>query len=165
MISQREYLTQAQSLLKAKPEQVAERIQSLKQEVKKLRKAADRQEAVSFDWASLLNQCQKVGEVSLLTAEIPNANMKTLRTLMDDLRSRLAQKSVVCLAGQEAGKVSLLLYVSKDLHERLQAPALVGDIAAEVGGSGGGRADLAQAGGNNPAGIANALAKVANLLG
>ena len=165
VISQREYLTQAQSLLKAKPEQVAERIQSLKQEVKKLRKAADRQEAVSFDWASLLNQCQKVGEVSLLTAEIPNANMKTLRTLMDDLRSRLAQKSVVCLAGQEAGKVSLLLYVSKDLHERLQAPALIGDIAAEVGGSGGGRADLAQAGGNNPAGIANALAKVANLLG
>ncbi|MBQ7738050.1 MAG: alanine--tRNA ligase [Desulfovibrionaceae bacterium] len=163
--AQRSYLAAAQGLLKAKPEQVAERITTLKEEVKKLRKAADKNDTAKIDGASLLKNCRDVSGVKLLTAEIPNATIKTLRSLMDDLRSRLATASVICLAGQDAGKVGLLLYVSKDLHGRFTAPSLIGPIAAEVGGSGGGRPDLAQAGGTNPAGLAKALAKVAELLG
>ena len=162
--AQRSYLAAAQGLLKAKPEQVAEKITSLQQEVKKLRKAADKNETAKLDSASLLKNCQEVAGVKVLTAEIPNASMKTLRSLMDDLRSHLDRGSVICLAGQESGKVSLLLYVAKDLHGKFTAPKLIGEIAAEVGGSGGGRPDLAQAGGTNPDGIAKALAKVPTLL-
>ena len=61
---------------------------------------------------------------------------------------------------QEGGKVSLIVAVSKDLHDKFTAPALIKDAAAAVGGSGGGRPDMAQAGGTNPAGIDEALAKV-----
>jgi alanyl-tRNA synthetase len=79
---------------------------------------------------------------------------------MDDVRSKLPS-GVALLASEEVNedgaKVSLILYVSKDLHARYTAPDLIKKVAGAVGGSGGGRPDLAQAGGTNPAGIDQAF--------
>ncbi len=87
---------------------------------------------------------------------------------MDDTRSKLPS-GVACLVAPDidkAGKVNLLLYVSKDLHDRFTAPALIKAVAAPIAGSGGGRPDLAQAGGTRPEGMDEALAVLrANIAG
>ena len=96
----------------------------------------------------------------LLCARVDAPSVKALRDAMDDLRSKLPSGVIAIAAEQEGGKVSLIVAVSKDLHARFTAPALIKDAAAAVGGSGGGRPDMAQAGGTNPAGIDEAFAKV-----
>ena len=82
--------------------------------------------------------------------------MKALRDLADDVRSRLVS-GILCLTAEEDGKVHMIVAVSKDLHGRFTAPDLIKVAAAPVGGSGGGRPDLAQAGGTDPAGVENAF--------
>jgi alanyl-tRNA synthetase len=84
--------------------------------------------------------------------------------MMDDVRSRLDSNSVIALACEAEGKVSLIVAVSKDLHGRFTAPALIRPVAAEIGGSGGGRPDMAQSGGTNPAGIPAAFAALRALV-
>jgi alanyl-tRNA synthetase len=91
--------------------------------------------------------------------------MKVLREQMDDIRSKLESGVAMLAAAQGDSKVSLILYVSKDLHDRFTAPGLIKEVASLVGGSGGGRPDLAQAGGNDPSGIDAALSKLADLVG
>ena len=88
----------------------------------------------------------------------PNSSL--IPIAMDDLRSKIPSGVIAIAAEQEGGKVSLIVAVSKDLHGKFTAPALIKDAAAAVGGSGGGRPDMAQAGGTNPAGIDEAFAKV-----
>ena len=161
---QRKILASASAQLKSGPEQLCERLEALTQEVKKLRKAQDTGKAGQVNVEALLNAQQKVGSVTLVTAQLSAMPVKALRSLMDDLRSRLAEKSVVLLSSVEEGKVALLLYVSKDLHARFTAPALIREVAQAVAGSGGGRPDLAQAGGTNPDGVEQAFAKLVQLL-
>ena len=83
--------------------------------------------------------------------------------MMDDLRSQM-QNGIIFLAAENEGKVMLLLFVSPDLHERFTAPELIKEVAAEVGGSGGGRPDLAQAGGSRPEAVDQALKKIKELI-
>ena len=93
----------------------------------------------------------------MLAAKLEKSNIKAMRELMDDIRSKMPS-GVACLAVPVGeGKVSMILYVSKDLHGRFTAPALIREVAAPIAGSGGGRPDQAQAGGTNPAGIDEAL--------
>ncbi|THB69913.1 MAG: alanine--tRNA ligase, partial [Desulfovibrio sp.] len=99
----------------------------------------------------------------VLALEVDAPNVKALRDIMDDVRSKMPS-GVACLAAVTNGKVPLILYVSKDLHERFTAPDLIKDVAAKVGGGGGGRPDLAQAGGSNPDGIQDAFATLKELL-
>lgn len=81
-----------------------------------------------------------------------------MRELMDDIRSKMPSgRSLASRAPVDEGKVSMILYVSKDLHGRFTAPALIKEVAAPIAGSGGGRPDQAQAGGTNPAGIDEAM--------
>jgi alanyl-tRNA synthetase len=82
---------------------------------------------------------------------------------MDDLRSRFSS-GVILLAGENRGKAHLLLFVSPDLQERFTAPELVQEVAREVGGSGGGRPELAQAGGSRPEGIDRAMQRLRELI-
>ena len=103
---------------------------------------------------------EDVGGVKLLCAKVDAPSVKALREAMDDLRSKLPSGVIAIAAEQEGGKVSLIVAVSKDLHGRFTAPVIIKDAAAAVGGSGGGRPDMAQAGGTNPAGIDEAFAKV-----
>ena len=97
--------------------------------------------------------------VKLLVREVPDAPAGDLRTLADALRSKLGS-GVVVLGSRGEGKVSLLAAVTADLTGRVSAGDLVRQIAPQVGGSGGGRSDCAQAGGQGPQHLAAALAAV-----
>ena len=101
----------------------------------------------------------------MLAAKLGTSNIKALREVMDDIRSKLPS-GVACVAAPvDESKVSMILYVSKDLHGRFTAPALIKEVAAPIAGSGGGRPDQAQAGGTNPAGIDEALAVLKGKIG
>ncbi|MBQ7586243.1 MAG: alanine--tRNA ligase [Desulfovibrionaceae bacterium] len=163
VIKQREYLAAAEKLLKARPDQLAEKITALQTEVKKWRK--DAAKAPVAEAKELLKGVEVIGALQLLCVKLENTNLKVMRSLMDDLRSNLTKSSVICLAGLEEGKVNLLLYVSKDLHAKFTAKSLINEVACEVGGSGGGRLDLAQAGGSKVEGLSQAFAKLKELLG
>ncbi len=158
-IAQRAELAELASLLKARPGDLALRLRQTQDELKKARKASEKgsAQAAGADAAALAAQAEKIGPVSLVAANLGNLPAKALRELMDDLRPRLPAPAVALLASEDGGRLQLLLYVSKDLHERFSAPDLIRDLAALCGGSGGGRPDLAQAGGNNPAGLGEAM--------
>ncbi len=155
-------LDEALHAVKARPGELVSRVKKLQDEIKALGKEKEQLAAklASGQGRDLLSGLEEIGGVKVLCARVDAANVKALREAMDDLRSKVPSGVVAIAAEQEGGKVSLIVAVSKDLHGRFTAPALIKDAAAAVGGSGGGRPDMAQAGGTNPAGIDEAFAKV-----
>lgn len=113
--------------------------------------------------ASLTDQVVEIQGVKLLVSELKHTDPKLLRTMVDELKNQLGS-GVIVLATTNDEKVSLIVGVTKDLTNRLKAGELIGQLAPKVGGKGGGRADMAQAGGNNPALLAQALKSVPDLL-
>ncbi|MGH9464685.1 MAG: DHHA1 domain-containing protein, partial [Thermoanaerobaculia bacterium] len=103
----------------------------------------------------------EVAGIKVLAREVPAAPAAELRSMADVLRSRLGS-GVVVLGSRGDGKVTLIAAVTDDLVDRLHAGRLVQEVAAQVGGSGGGRADFAQAGGKDPDRLPAALAAVAS---
>jgi alanyl-tRNA synthetase len=97
--------------------------------------------------------------VKVLAARLDGADVKTLRDTLDQLKGKLKSSAIV-LAASEGDKVSLIAGVTQDLIARVKAGELVNFVASQVGGKGGGRADMAQAGGTNAAGLPAALASV-----
>ncbi|WP_406666514.1 alanine--tRNA ligase [Gallaecimonas sp. GXIMD1310] len=108
---------------------------------------------------ALADQAEDLNGIKLLVAELPGANPKTLRELVDNLKTKLGD-AVVVLAVPAEGKVSLIAGVSKALTGNIKAGELVGMVAQQVGGKGGGRPDMAQAGGTDVAAVPDALASV-----
>ncbi|EGJ50396.1 alanine--tRNA ligase [Desulfocurvibacter africanus] len=162
----RDELDEVGGMLKARPGEIVSRVQNLQKEVKSLIKDKDQLQAklLSGESRNIMDEVQEVGGIKLLAVKADVPNVKVLREQMDDIRSKLPS-GVACLAApQEDGKVALILYVSKDLHGRFTAGGLIKDVAAEVGGSGGGRPDMAQAGGTNPEGIDKAFEKLKELV-
>ena len=104
----------------------------------------------------LMGSAREVDGFQALGARTEVSDPAALRELADKLRDRLG-KGIVLLAAENGGKVSLVITVTKDLTPRLHAGKLIRDVAAAVGGSGGGRPDMAQAGGSNPSGIDDAI--------
>ncbi len=159
--AQRRELAHVGGLLKAKPGELAGRVEALQADVKKLRKDVEKsaEKAASNTGRDLVSRITDINGIKVLTAPVGSVPVKALRDLMDDVRSKLPS-GIACLAAADAegGKVSLILYVSRDLHDRFTAPALIREVAAPVGGSGGGRPDLAQAGGTRPEGVDEAFA-------
>jgi alanyl-tRNA synthetase len=152
-------------LLKAKPGESAARVKALSKEVRSLKKDMEKlaAQAASSKGGDIMDELTEIGGVKVLAVPTGAPNMGALRKMMDDVRSKLAS-GVACLTASHDGKISLIVYVSKDLHDRFTAPGLIKDVAAEVGGSGGGRPDMAQAGGTNPDGIDAAFAKLKEIL-
>jgi alanyl-tRNA synthetase len=156
-------------LVKGRPGELAERVRALQKDVKKLKKDVEKAAAQAAagggaaKGGGLMDKVREAGGVKLLAEQVDAPNMGALRGIMDDVRSKM-DSGVACLASAADGKVNLVLYVSKDLHERFTAPQLIKDAAALVGGSGGGRPDMAQAGGSKPEGIEAALKKVEELV-
>jgi alanyl-tRNA synthetase len=111
----------------------------------------------------LLEDVRLVKEVRFIAARVDGFGRESLRQLVDSLRQKLGS-GVVVLATAEAGKVALITAVTKDLTARVHAGKLVQELAKFVGGSGGGRPDLAEAGGKDTSGIENALGQVYPLL-
>ena len=154
---ERAALHELAALLKTKPDQLAERVKALQADVKKLRKASEKASASPTSGADIVASATEINGIKVATAALPGVSGKALPDLMDDVRSRMPS-GVACLAGIEDGKINLVLYVSKDLHGSFTAPALIKDVAAPCGGSGGGRPDLARAGGSKPEAVEEAFA-------
>jgi alanyl-tRNA synthetase len=111
----------------------------------------------------LLEDVRLVKEVRFIAAKVDGFGRESLRQLVDSLRQKLGS-GVVVLASAEDGKVALITGVTKDLTSRVHAGKIVQELAKFVGGSGGGRPDLAEAGGKDTSGIENALGQVYPLL-
>ena len=107
----------------------------------------------------LANQAVKVGDVNILAAQLEGADVNTLRETLDKLKDKLAPAAIV-LAAVDGEKVSLVAGVSKEATSTFKAGELVNHVAQQVGGKGGGRPDMAQAGGKDPSKLAEALASV-----
>ncbi|RLB64741.1 MAG: alanine--tRNA ligase, partial [Deltaproteobacteria bacterium] len=111
----------------------------------------------------IMSQVQEIDGIKLLAAEVDSTDGKGLREMADKLRDKLGS-GVVAIGCPHEGKVNLLVAVTADLTGQLHAGKLVATLATEVGGRGGGRPDLAQAGGSQPEKLTEALSKVAELI-
>ncbi|MDR1489882.1 MAG: alanine--tRNA ligase [Desulfovibrio sp.] len=152
-------IEEARELVRGRDGELPHRIRLLQEETRALRKRLESfvAGAAAQVTKGVMDQIEDLGGIKFLAFRSCAQNIKTLRDLMDDLRSRLSS-GVICATAEDAeGKVSMILSVSRDLHNRFTAPALIREAAAFIGGSGGGRPELAQAGGNDPRGIAAAF--------
>ena len=154
MNERRSELNALGALLKVRSSDLAARVEAMQKEIKNLRKELDKAQAASR--GDVMSAVEEVAGVKVLAVKAGAMNVKALREMMDDVRSKLPS-GVACLVAEDNGKVQMILYVSKDLHDRFTAPALIRDVAAAIGGSGGGRPDQAQAGGSNVEGIDEAF--------
>jgi alanyl-tRNA synthetase len=142
--------------LEEKLEQVLEKNRSLEKELERLK---GRFAAASGD--ELAAQAVEVDGIKVLAARVDDIDAKGLRDLVDQLRNKLGSSAVV-MGGVVDGKVNLIAGVSKDQTSRIKAGELVNVVAQQVGGKGGGRPDLAQGGGTEPALLDQALKGVAD---
>ncbi|EGE9361139.1 alanine--tRNA ligase [Salmonella enterica subsp. enterica serovar Ajiobo] len=133
---------------------VLERTRQLEKELQQLKDQAAAQES-----ANLSSNAVDLNGVKLLVSELAGIEPKMLRTMVDDLKNQLGS-TVIVLATVVEGKVSLIAGVSKDVTDRVKAGELIGMVAQQVGGKGGGRPDMAQAGGTDAAALPAALASV-----
>ncbi|EIK4077235.1 alanine--tRNA ligase [Salmonella enterica] len=133
---------------------VLERTRQLEKELQQLKDQAAAQES-----ANLSSKAVDLNGVKLLVSELAGIEPKMLRTMVDDLKNQLGS-TVIVLATVVEGKVSLITGVSKDVTDRVKAGELIGMVAQQVGGKGGGRPDMAQAGGTDAAALPAALASV-----
>ncbi|HBT0224253.1 TPA: alanine--tRNA ligase [Klebsiella pneumoniae] len=131
-----------------------ERTRQLEKELQQLKEQAAAQES-----ANLSSKAEEINGVKLLVSELTGVEPKMLRTMVDDLKNQLGS-TIVVLATVADGKVSLIAGVSKDVTDRVKAGELVGMVAQQVGGKGGGRPDMAQAGGTDASALPAALASV-----
>jgi alanyl-tRNA synthetase len=105
----------------------------------------------------------EINGVKVLATTVENVDAKILREIVEQLKNKL-HNAVVVLASVEGEKVSVVAGVSKDQTAKVKAGELANFVAAKIGGKGGGKPDLAQAGGNNPAALAGALGEVGELV-
>jgi alanyl-tRNA synthetase len=147
--------------LKTQPAEALVRIQQIQDQVRALEKELARYKSrlASGQVDELLAQARPMGGTRVLASVIDGADAKALRDLADKLRDRLGS-CVLVLGGVSDGKVALLAAVTPDLHARVKAGELVNHVAGHVGGKGGGRPDLAQAGGTRPECLPEALRAV-----
>ncbi|MGM1328706.1 DHHA1 domain-containing protein, partial [Klebsiella michiganensis] len=118
-----------------------------------------KEQAAVQESANLSSKAEEINGVKLLVSELAGVEPKMLRTMVDDLKNQLGS-TIVVLATVAEGKVSLIAGVSKDVTDRVKAGELIGMVAQQVGGKGGGRPDMAQAGGTDASALPAALASV-----
>ncbi len=154
-------MAQAASALKAAPSEVTARITGLQDHVKQLEKelAALKGKLASSQGDELLAQGVDVKGVKVLAAVLAGADAASLRTTLDQLKNKLKSAAVV-LAAVEGGKVQLAAGVTPDVMAKVKAGDLVNFVAAQVGGKGGGKPDMAMAGGTDASALPQALAAV-----
>jgi alanyl-tRNA synthetase len=154
-------LRQAADLLRIPPLDLPKRLQKLLDEQRALERQLGELEArlAASRAAELVAGARRVGAVPVVVARLDGLDADGLRAVVDAVRERLGS-GVICLGSVVDGKVSLVSAVTRDLAGRLHAGRLVQEVAKAVGGGGGGRPELAQAGGRDPAGLDRALASV-----
>ncbi len=159
---EQDQLAEVAGRLKAQPQEIVAKLASVLDNVRALERELDRLKAkvAVSESADLIGQAVPLtAEVQLLSVRLPGADAKTLRDTLDALKGRLPS-AVIVLGADAEGKVNLIAGVTPNLTARIKAGELVNFVAQQVGGKGGGRPDMAQAGGTDPAGLPQALASV-----
>ncbi len=156
-------LAEVAGLVKAGREETAAKVGQLLERSRKLEKELDALKAklANSQGSDLAGQAQDVGGIMVLAARLEGADAKSLRETVDQLKNKLGNAAVI-LGAVSDGKVALVGGVTKAETKRLKAGELVNHVASQVGGRGGGRPDMAQAGGNQPENLDSALASVAD---
>jgi len=154
-------LREVADLVRAQPQEVAARLAQIQDQVKALEKELARYKSkmAASQGDDLASQATEIDGIKVLAATIEGADAKALRELADKLRDKLRSCAVV-LGSSLDGKVALIAAVTPDAIGRIKAGELVNFVAAQVGGKGGGKPDLAQAGGTMPENLPKALAGV-----
>ncbi len=154
-------VNEAATALKVQPEEITQRIAQVQDQVKSLEKelAALKAKMASGQGDDLLAQAVDIHGIKVLAVTLENADANTLRAVMDKMKDKLKTAAIV-LASVSDGKVSLIAGVTADSTSKVKAGDLVNFVAQQVGGKGGGRPDMAQAGGTDPSGLPKALAGV-----
>ncbi|MDG6855753.1 alanine--tRNA ligase [Glaesserella parasuis] len=155
---QQQILNQSAELLKADTASLVEKIQQLQEKSKKVEKELQqlKDKLAAQAGGELAKQAKQINGVNVVVQRLENVDAKALRTMVDDLKNQLGS-AVIVFATQTDEKVNLIVGVTKDLTDKVNAGELVGLMAQEVGGKGGGRADMAMAGGSQPENITQAL--------
>ena len=161
MYAQNEQLQEIAHLIKANNSNLSEKVRGMIDHVRRLERELQqlKDQQAAQESASLSSKAIEVKGTRLLVSELSNVEPKMLRTMVDELKNQL-KSAVIVLATVADGKVSLIAGVTKDLTDRVKAGELVGQLAQQVGGKGGGRPDMAQAGGTDAQALPAALAGV-----
>ncbi|EFB6351168.1 alanine--tRNA ligase [Escherichia coli] len=154
-------LSEVAHLLKGDSNNLADKVRSVLERTRQLEKELQqlKEQAAAQESANLSSKAIDVNGVKLLVSKLSGVEPKMLRTMVDDLKNQLGS-TIIVLATVVEGKVSLIAGVSKDVTDRVKAGELIGMVAQQVGGKGGGRPDMAQAGGTDAAALPAALASV-----
>ena len=156
-----ERMAQAATLIKAPPAELPARLAQIMDNVRAMEKEITRLKSKLAASAGddLVGQAIDVGGVKVLAVQIDGADVASMRETLDKLKGALKSAAIV-LAAVDSGKVTLIAGVTADLIQTLKAGELVNHVALQVGGKGGGRPDMAQAGGTDPSNLPKALASV-----
>ncbi|WNY81957.1 alanine--tRNA ligase [Cronobacter dublinensis] len=159
--AQNDRLNELSHLLKSDSQTLNDKVRAMVERTRQLEKELQqlKEQQAAQESASLSSKAVDIKGVKLLVSELAGVEPKMLRTMVDDLKNQLGS-AVIVLATVAEGKVSLIVGVSKDVTDRVKAGELVGMIAQQVGGKGGGRPDMAQAGGTDAAALPAALGGV-----
>ncbi|HBY5561101.1 TPA: alanine--tRNA ligase [Klebsiella pneumoniae subsp. pneumoniae] len=159
--AQSDQLNDIAQLLKGDSHNLGEKVRAALERTRQLEKELQqlKEQAAAQESANLSSKAEEINGVKLLVSELTGVEPRMLRTMVDDLKNQLGS-TIVVLATVADGKVSLIAGVSKDVTDRVKAGELVGMVAQQVGGKGGGRPDMAQAGGTDASALPAALASV-----
>lgn len=159
-------VNEAAAALKVPPEDITQRIGQVQEQVKSLEKelASLKARVASGQGDDLLAQAVDMHGINVLAVTLDGADVATLRQVMDKMKDKL-KSAVIVLATVADGKVTLIAGVTADVTAKVKAGELVNFVAQQVGGKGGGRADMAQAGGTDPSALPAALAGVSAWVG
>ena len=155
---QQQVLNQASELLKADSTSLVEKIQQLQEKAKKAEKELQqlKEKQAAQAGGELAKSAKQINGVNVVVQKLEGVDSKALRTMVDDLKNQLGS-AVIAFATESEGKVNLIVGVTKDLTAKVNAGELVGLMAQAVGGKGGGRPDMAMAGGAQVENISQAL--------
>lgn len=158
---QSQILQHAAHILKAEPNNIVERINQNQELLKVTEKslAQAKQKLASQQGSDLLSKIQIIKEQNVLVANLPGVEAKALRGMLDELKQKISS-GIIVLGVPGEGKVNLIAGVTSDLVNKVKAGELVNFVASQVGGKGGGRPDMAQAGGTQPENLDHALTSV-----
>ena len=156
-------LNSISELVKAKPENIEEKTQQLVQRTRQLEKELEslKSKLASSAGSDLAASATEIGSIKVLAADLEGADVKSLRDTVDQLKNKLGSAAII-LATVEGEKITLIAGVTKDVTDKIRAGDLVSHVAAQVGGKGGGRPDMAQGGGSEPQKLTAALDSVTN---
>ncbi|GFD96895.1 alanine--tRNA ligase [Alteromonas sp. KUL156] len=159
--AQQATLSSLSALLKIDSQNILDRVVSLQNQTKELEKSLNsaKQKLASQQGADMLSSVVEINGTKVLVANLEGVEAKSLRSMMDDIKNRIGE-GVVVLGVANESKVNLIAGVTKSLISKVKAGELVNFVASQVGGKGGGRPDMAQAGGDQPENLGQALDSV-----